>query len=68
MRFVDSVFEVGEVKMKKKGELDLNDLVEILKNLPFMFSAFIRASVSFIFDISHLFIKDYVQNGLGETN
>lgn len=33
-----------------------------------MFSTFTRASVSFIFDISHLFIKDYVQNGLGETN
>ena len=68
MRFGDSVFEVGEVKMKKKGGLDLNDLVDILKNPTFMFSTFTRASVSFIFDISHLFIKDYVQKGLGETN
>ena len=68
VRYGDSVFEVGEVKMKKKGGLDLNDLVDILKNPTFMFSTFTRASVSFIFDISHLFIKDYVQNGLGETN
>ena len=67
-RYGDSVFEVGEIKMKKKGGLDLNDLLEILKNPTFMFSTFTRASVSFIFDISHLFIKDYVQNGLGETN
>ena len=67
-RYGDSVFEVGEVKMKKKGGLDMKDLVEILKNPTFMFSTFTRVSVSFIFDISHLFIKDYVQNGLGETN
>ena len=33
-----------------------------------MFSTFTRASVNFIFDISHLFIKDYVQKGLGEKN
>ena len=64
----DSVFEVGEIKMKKKGGLDLHDLLDILKNPTFMFSTFTRASVSFIFDISHLFIKDYVQKGLGETN
>ena len=67
-RYGDSVFEVGEIKMKKKGGLDLNDLLDILKNPTFMFSTFTRASVSFIFDISHLFIKDYVQKGLGETN
>ena len=67
-RYGDSVFEIGEIKMKKKGGLDLKDLVEILKNPTFMFSTFTRASVSFIFDISHLFIKDYVQNGLGEKN
>jgi predicted MFS family arabinose efflux permease len=67
-RYGDSVFEVGEIKMKKKGGLDLKDLLEILKNPTFMFSTFTRASVSFIFDISHLFIKDYVQKGLGETN
>lgn len=67
-RYGDSVFEVGEIKMKKKGGLDLHDLLDILKNPTFMFSTFTRASVSFIFDISHLFIKDYVQKGLGETN
>ena len=67
-RYGDSIFEIGEVKMKKKGGLDLNDLADILKNPTFMFSTFTRASVSFIFDISHLFIKDYVQNGLKETN
>ena len=67
-RYGDSVFEVGEIKMKKKGGIDIDDLFAILKNPTFMFSTFTRASVSFIFDISHLFIKDYVQNGLGETN
>lgn len=68
IRYGNSVFEEGEVKMKKKGGLDLSDLVDILKNPTFMFSTFTKASVSFIFDISHLFIKDYVQNVLGETN
>ena len=33
-----------------------------------MFSTFAKASISFILDISHLFIKDYVQNGLCEKN
>ena len=61
-KFGDSVFEVDEVKMKKKRELDLNDLVDILKNPIFMFSTFTRASTSFIFDISNLLMKDYVQN------
>ena len=54
--------------MKKKGRNDKNELLGILKNPTFMLSTFTRASVSFIFDITHLFIKDYVQKGLGETN
>ena len=62
------MFEVGEIEMKKKGGLDLKDPLEILKYPTFMFSTFTRASVNFIFDISHLFIKDYVQKGLGEKN
>ena len=66
--YSNSVFGVGEVKMKKKGGIDKNELLGILKNPTFMFSTFTRASVSFIFDITHLFIKDYVQKGLGETN
>ena len=43
--------------MKKKGGIDKNQLLGILKNPTFI-----------IFDITHLFIKDYVQKGLGETN
>ena len=43
--------------MKKKGRNDKNELLGILKNPTFI-----------IFDITHLFIKDYVQKGLGETN
>ena len=67
-RYGDSVFGVGQIKMKKKGGLDIHELLGILKNPTFMFSTFTRASVSFIFDITHLFIKDYVHNGLGEKN
>ena len=66
-KYSDSVFGEGEMKMKKGG-LDFHELLGILKNPTFMFSTFTRASVSFIFDITHLFIKDYVQKGLGETN
>ena len=65
--YSDSVFGTGKIKMKKGG-LDFDELLGILKNPTFMFSTFTRASVSFIFDITHLFIKDYVQKGLGETN
>ena len=67
LKYSDSVFGTGKIKMKKGG-LDLNEVLGILKNPTFMFSTFTRASVSFIFDITHLFIKDYVQKGLGETN
>ena len=66
-KYSDSVFGTGKIKMKKGG-LDFDELLGILKNPTFMFSTFTRASVSFIFDITHLFIKDYVQKGLGETN
>ena len=68
IKYSNSIFELGEVKMKKKGGIDTKELLGILKNPTFMFSTFTRASVSFIFDITHLFIKDYVQKGLGETN
>ena len=63
-RYSDSIFEMGEIKVKKKGGIVLSEVLGILKNKTFMFSTFTRASVSFIFDISHLFIKDYVNNGL----
>jgi predicted MFS family arabinose efflux permease len=66
-KYSDSVFGTGKIKVKKAG-LDFNEVLGILKNPTFMFSTFTRASVSFIFDITHLFIKDYVQKGLGETN
>ena len=66
-KYSDSVFGTGKIKMKKGG-FDFVELLGILKNPTFMFSTFTRASVSFIFDITHLFIKDYVQKGLGETN
>ena len=66
INYSDSIFEVGEIKIKKKH--NFQDLFGILKNPSFMFSTFTKASVSFILDISHLFIKDYVQNGLGENN
>ena len=67
-RYSDSIFEIGEIKMKKKGEFDIKSFMVILKNPTFMFSTFTKASISFIFDITHLFIKDYVHNGLGERN
>ena len=66
-KYSDSIFGTGKIKVKKAG-LDFNEVLGILKNPTFMFSTFTRASVSFIFDITHLFIKDYVQKGLGETN
>ena len=62
-RYGDSIFEVGEIKVKKGG-FDFKEMLGILKNPSFMFATFTRASVSFIFDISHLFIKDYVRMGL----
>ena len=67
-RYGDSVFQLGEIKIKEKGTIKFGILIEILKNPTFMFSTFTKASVSLIFDITHLFIKDYAQNGLGEKN
>ena len=67
LKYTNSVFGTGKIK-KTKGGLDFNEILGILKNPSFMFSTFTRASVSFIFDITHLFIKDYVQNGLGEKD
>lgn len=65
IKYSDSVFELGgEIKVKKKGGIVASEILGILKNKTFMFSTFTRASVSFVFDISHLFIKDYVTNGL----
>ena len=66
IKYSDSIFEVKEIKINKKN--NFQDLFGILKNPCFMFSTFARSSVNCILDISHLFIKDYVQNGLGENN
>ena len=66
-RYSNSIFGIGEIKYKKGG-FNFKDLLDILRNSTFMFSTFSKASISLILDNSHLFIKDYVQNGLGEKN
>ena len=64
----DSVFKKGEINIGKKGTFEFGILFEIIKNPTYLFSTFTKASISFILDITHLFIKDYVQNGLGEKD
>lgn len=59
----DSIFEMGEVKMKKK-EIIWSEFFAILKNKTFLFTTLTKTNLYFVLDISHLFIRDYVNNGL----
>ena len=62
----NSVFASGEIQVKKKAEG--GSMLEILKSGAFIFSAFVRANLLFIFQVIHLFITDYVTNGLKVDN
>ena len=58
----NSVFESGEIQVKKKAQG--GSMIEILKKGAFIFSSYTRANLLFIFQVIHLFITDYCMNGL----
>ena len=58
----NSLFASGEIQTKKKAKG--GSMLEILKKQAFIFSAYTRANLLFIFQVIHLFITDYVTNGL----
>jgi len=58
----NSIFASGEIQVKKKAQG--GSMLEILKKGAFIFSSYTRANLLFIFQVIHLFITDYVTNGL----
>lgn len=59
----NSVFvNTGEIKSKKKQ--GGGSMLAILKSGAYIFSAYTRANLLFIFQVIHLFITDYAKNGL----
>lgn len=59
--FECSVFESGEIKTKKKEQ---GSMLAILKKGAYVFSAYTRSVCFFCFQIIHVFIKSYVNEGL----
>ena len=59
----NSVFEnTGVIASKKKAKG--GSMLAILKSGAYIFSAYTRANLLFIFQVIHLFITDYANNGL----
>lgn len=56
-----SVFESGDIKVKNKQQ---GSMLAILKQGTYIFSSYTRSVCFFCFQIIHLFITDYVNNGL----
>lgn len=61
-----SIFRSGNVG--KKNRHGGGSMVAILKSGSYIFSAYSRANLLFIFQVIHLFITDYVNNGLQMTD
>ena len=64
-----SIFSSGEDKNENdnkdnKEKKDEGNMIEILKSKTFIFSSYTRANFLYIFLVIHLFITDYVENGL----
>ena len=61
-----SIFSSGEIKKEnnKDNKKDEGSMIEILKSKTFLFSSYTRANFLYIFLVIHLFITDYVENGL----
>jgi MFS family permease len=57
----ESFFENGEMKVKKKAE---GRMIEILKNPVYFLSAFVKANCLFCFQVIHLNITSYVIDDL----